>query len=416
MIRIGQAIFGELNRGHKLLAASPTAKIAPNIVGRMDRPGTVPSGTNWLPYVSGFAYGSHYVLARTAPDLEAERAGMVFSRAFILSLSDAAECENIAGLFVELEMRGNARNNIEDIEWQGGSAQTPSSIPLVEALLTEGEGPVVWPKQEGFEEAIAGLWRNLWPEARRTFSFGLAFRPQDLPASPPLVVAVPAAITGRWSDFRQARTALPALDASAALLVGDSAGEPLRKLMGKLEAPISDFSDLSQLTVISATFDPDADFGELVAALRAAAYLSPDPEKGSSLKNTLLVQAIDAMNHTGADEVLMARNLDLSAFEEASTFWKGLASWAKSELWSTFYPELTARIVRSAYGGAGPVEHWKAAIKKGFEAALRAPEDNVIDGAWRLIVGASELLPTLLSQAHRIDAFEEKLIKRAPLS
>lgn len=413
-MRIGQAIYGEKNRGHALIEASSNADIAKDIIGRMDIPGTLPPGTTWKPYITGFAHSDFYILARTSPDVAAERSGMVFSRAFILSLDDAIALDDIESLFAELRRRGDDRVSIEDIDWSTNSASASASPALAEELISEGPDPVVWPMQDGFEEAIAGLWRNLWPKARRGFSFGLAFRPQDVVSNPPSIVATPPELAARWSSFRQASTAPKSIKPPVALLIGDPTGDPLRELMDDLEAEIETISDLGTLAEIYEVMDSKEGLGDLIGALRASAYLCPLPSKGTAAKDMILKNACEAVKKADASEVLMARNLDLDAFKDAAGFWDEVVGWARSELWSTASPAELARILSSAYDQAGPVETWKSAVKKGVKNALKAGKANVIAALWTAILDKPTLIPLLMNSDKRSGMLENKLVECAP--
>jgi GTPase-associated protein 1, N-terminal domain type 1/Effector-associated domain 1 len=411
---LGHAIFGEKNRGHALLGASPAATIASEIVGRMDLAGTQPPGTSWGPYVSGFRHEGHYVVARTSNDSDAQRNGMVFSRAFILPLDEAAMLVDIGGLFDLLANMVESRESVVDLKWVPNVPTAHPSAALAEALLADGNGPVIWPKQEGFEEAIAGLWCNLWPAARAGFSFGLAFRPQDLAASSPLIIAVPDSLAGRWGDYRHAASTSSPLDAAASLLVGAAEGAPLRKLMAELEADVRVISDLQQLADLQTTLANESKFETEVAALRNAAYLSPTSDLGLSLKRKLLARAIDAMSSASADSLLMTRNLNLSAFGASASFWKNVAAWTEQLLWDSAEHTLAAQIIRTAFADGGALAEWRKAVKNGIDVALAANQNKMIDGVWRIAMQAADIIELLAFRTSDLNAFEAALVARTP--
>lgn len=414
-MRLGQAIFGEKSRGHSLLDTSPAAQaIASKIVGRMDLAGTQPPGTIWKPYVSGFLHDDHYVVARTMNDEQAQRAGMVFSRALILPLSDAAVLTDIGGLFKLLADLAQKREPVDDLIWIPSAPTAPPSAALAAALLADGDGPVIWPQQEGFEEAIAGLWRCLWPAGRSSFSFGLAFRSQDLTAKPPIVIAVPASLVGRWGDYRRAGASVLTEGAAEALLVGEAAGEPLRKLMSDLEAEVGAITDLRQLADLHCALADEGDFESGVTALRNAAYLSPDPERGQTVKRMLLSLAIDMMPAADAAAILTTRNLDLAAYANSMTFWNKIAAWTRTELWASADPALAARIIQAAFADAGALSEWKGAVKTGVNAAVAASSTKMIAGAWLVAQAAPKIVEILLSLASDVHSFETALVAHTP--
>lgn len=411
-IIIGEAIFGEKNRQHSLIAASPAARIASEIVGQMDLPGTLPPGTTWEPCVSGFLHGDFYIIARTALDPAAKRAGMAFSRAFFLSLDDAAKLDDISGLFAELEARGEAREVGDDISW---GTRTPTAEPnraLAYLLLNESSRPVVWPMQAGFSEAIAGLWRHLWPAARLGLSFGLAFRQRDLAQPPPTVVAIPAALAVRWSNFSQVHSYDAPVDDKLALLLGLPAGEPLRRLIAALGASIT-IDEVGVLAEIQAAIDQRADFGDLIGAMRAAAYLSADPKAGREVKHALIDRAVRSLDGAQPAGILMARNFDTAAFADDAAFWKAVAMWCEKDLWAADDIDAATRIILSGYAETGPVKKWRDAVQGGIGAALSKPSEKIIAGIWRLSE-AAPILGLLLKAAPSAGKLTAKLVAEPP--
>jgi hypothetical protein len=74
-MRVETAIYGEMNGGHALRHASGDTQFARSIAPKLDLPSNPPLGVQWSPYVSGFAEGDRYVLARTFLDIGASRSG-----------------------------------------------------------------------------------------------------------------------------------------------------------------------------------------------------------------------------------------------------------------------------------------------------------------------------------------------------
>lgn len=81
-----QALFGERQRGHGLIAASAgaPAKVLKTLEGSTDLPAAPPAKIAWPPYYSGYSVQGWYVLSRTVPDPAAARGGMVLTHALLL--------------------------------------------------------------------------------------------------------------------------------------------------------------------------------------------------------------------------------------------------------------------------------------------------------------------------------------------
>jgi hypothetical protein len=412
-VTIGQAIFGEHQRGHSLLAASPAAAIAAQFSGRMDLQGTVPPNTPWKPYFSGFAHGDHYVLARTALDPNAPRAGMVFSRALVLPLNDFAEVAAISDLFAYLEGKDRSTDEVGDFEWKPSTSIPAANLGLAVAMTSEGSDPVVWPQEAGFAEAVSGLWANLWPAVRKRFSFRLAFSPQDVLANPPSLVSTPSTLLSRWSGYRIAQAVETAPSNSAAFLVGDRQARPMRQLMADLSADMQHIADLDHLDDVRRVIDGDDALDDLLGSLRAISYLSPDRSLGRRIKQTLIDRTAERIVGAEPNEIRMARNLDLNAFSTEHEFWKAIESWTRSELWESD-GAAASQILNEGYNATGPIEPWKRAVTEGAEAALKAASVATIDGLWRLLAADPRLMSVLFVPSKASAKLESRLVGHVP--
>lgn len=392
-IPIGHAIYGEVNRGHDLLAASCGAKDARRIASRMDLRGSPPPHATWSPYISGFTDAGNYVLARTAPDPTAPRQ-MVFSRAFLIPLQTAVKEADIAGLIALLESLGEDRSQPEDVHWISGAATAPNG-GLSSALLQRGAGPVIWPGQEGFAGAVAALWRNLWPSARARLSFRLAFSPQDVASDPPTIVCTPFELASRWSGFRNARQA--EVDDSLAgfgLLMGTPGLDADRTSVEELAARGAGVESTSRLMEVVAASRGGAVLEEMLDAMRLAAAIAPDPLIGVTVKQDLVGHASGAMATARALDVRMARNLDLGAFLDPAPFWGRMTEWAATQLWNESDGGMLASIVEGTVteGARAPVAAWRNSVADGIRKALGRPDPKVLDGVWMALVHSPELI------------------------
>nr|WP_246716979.1 effector-associated domain EAD1-containing protein [Aureimonas phyllosphaerae] len=395
---IGHAIFGERNRGHDLLGASPAAVGARRLAAKMDLRGSPPPYAEWTPYLSGFADGEHYVLSRTAQDPDAPR-HMVFSRAFLIPLELASQQENITGLLALLESLGRSKDEPTDLVWPEGT--TPSAhLGLSQALLKDSDGPVVWPGQDGFGDAIAGIWRNLWPAARAQLSFRLAFSPQDVLSDPPDIACTPAKLLGRWSGYRIARDGDdPENRLALDILMGAHGAGSIRPLVGSLAAGGASLRSTAVLAEVAVAASSGTELTDLIDAMRMAASLAADPKVGADVKQALVTRAATAFMAAGCQEARMARNLDLAAFADPAPFWSGLSSWAADGIWKERDGSMTALTIADAVSSAtnAPVASWRKAVADGLKAAWSDPGSEVVSATWRALAERPGLLADLMS-------------------
>jgi hypothetical protein len=412
---VGQAAYGERHKGHALLGASPSVgSCAAAVIARMDVQGTIPPGIEWDAYWSGFAEADFYVLARTAPDLAAERPGMVRSRALFVRLADIAELDRIGLALNWLSDNFDVAQPYDDIYLDQDSDAGVPHLGLVKAL-TEGGAPAVWTQADGFGEALKSLWFHLWPDARAALSFRQSFSPHDISDKGPLIATTPPALTPRWSGANIVGSGTGALRPAAALLAGHEAGARLSALRTALSARLPKISDLVQLEEVSNCLEAIAELGDGIAALRLMERLSPDPAIGRDEKRRLIQLCIDAFPGADAQAVRMARNLHLAAFPDRSSLWAALCAWSKAALWQSDAPGILA-VLQDAFAPEGPVAEWRDAVLKGTSQALEAASKTAIAGTWVVLTTEPEMLRRLLGIVGHKSKLSRVLAKAAPQS
>jgi hypothetical protein len=418
VFEFGQAIYGERDRGHQLLASSSLFPDAARLAGRMDMQGSPPPHTSWEPYLSGFAWNKHYVLARTMPDVAAARAGMVFSRAFALPLAVAEGLEDIASLLDMLEALGDDRSEVVDLEGRPGPRSVPARAGLARAMLEEGEGPVVWPGESGFDAALANLWANLWPAARRSLSFRIAFSPTDIASDPPAIVTTPQALVSRWSGFRIANpdAAPNPKDLAEAYLLGDRTVPMLSGAVDAFGEQMADVATLRQAGGVLAMAENGGSLADIVDALRLASHLAPQASQGAELKSGLVERAAMAAERASVDEVRMARNLDLAAVAGRQTFWRALRGWAETGLWQESDSGALAQVIDEAFSTRGLAE-WREAMAAGISRAVGGKRNDVSAALWRALGARPSILTTIGGpDAGRRKILEQTLLRSCPKS
>ena len=411
-ILVGQAVYGERNKGHALLARSPQAAIASGIVNLMDIQGTVPPATEWRPYWSGSAHEGHYVLSYTMADPTATRPGMVRSRALIAPLSDFVRHDDILPLLKLLADPVDTDQPLSDIEFSGSRLPTIGHGGLANALLADGTGPVVWASDQDFGSAVSALWHQLWPDARAGLSFGIAFNPQDIVSRTPSIVVTPPSLAQRWSGFRTVRGDEEPNGPAAALLAGRPEGAGLANLMVSLDAQLSRISDLLRLSDVAQALRGLANFADGVDALRLVSLLSPSPSAGASEKGRILSSTVNCMVDALLAEIRMCRNLSLSAMDNGRSFWTNLADWAATRMWTVAdHADIASLLVEAR--STVPVREWREAIWNGTTERLSGCDLALANKLWGVIASRPELVQPTLQRRH---ALEEKLADAAPQS
>jgi hypothetical protein len=411
-MRVGQAAYGEYLRGHAMLGASPTAGVAAELTNEMDLRGSAPPGAVWLPYVSGFSHRDFYVIARTAPNTAAKRAGMVRSRALFLPKHLLPSMNSIGHALSFLRDNFDDPPPYEDVELEIEGDIGAPHLGLVNALVHCNSGSVVWAEYHGFETAIANLWHNIWPQARATLCFRMAFSPKDIPDRPTIATTM-SSLKARWIDFPIVKDDAAVSDRAAAMLAGAAEGDELRTLIGALNAHVKSFGQLHQLVDVLEALEGDVSFSDTVAALRLTAYFSPAVSDGIAQKACLIEKSGSKLASADVNEIRTSRNLVLTAFKTAKTFWQALEQWASTKLWEG-EPSGIGQIL-SDTAAEGPTENWKKHVDKGLSSFLKDIK-NIAPHVWSVLDVSPNALPRIadLSQDHVL--LDEALAAAAPSS
>jgi hypothetical protein len=420
-MRIEHAVYGEANGGHALLVFSGDGRIAAELTSRLDLPDTAPPGVEWSPFLSGFAHGDQYVVARTILDVAAPRAGMVFTHAIIAPLDEIVMTRNLLPLIGLLSKAPNRSPTLGATEVEVADETLPlQSFDLAdaaEALTIRGAGPVVRLGHVGFDDLIVAIWARLWPEIRRGFAFRLSFGPSDLVEMPmPTVVCTPPSLAARWADYRVIGVVRQsASPLAAALLRGDEQGRTLLQFAGEIGASTATFVDLSLLEQAyhfgAGSSQP---IEHVVTTLRLIERLSPNPAVGRDRKDELLTKLCRHLPTATAQQVLVLRNLNLEAVDDPERLWKALAQWVAENLYPANEDAAMLAVLENATSSHKAVDEWRDAVLAGVAAASRLGRPRFAIAFWRWAMARPELTASVFRHLPVEPDIEERLSDAAP--
>jgi hypothetical protein len=388
-MRVEQAIYGEVEGTHSLRVASGEEQFAREIANRMDLPEATPAGTTWSSFVSGFPFRRHYVIARTFPDPTATRGGMVFAHALIAPLDEICHWRHIGGFFERLVGTGKWGGNVAslDINEDPTGRQLISEIyGIANALATRGPLPVIRLGCEGFENVVTLLWANLWPEARKQFSFRLSFGPDDLYETPrPAIVCTPSSLAGRWAHSRIATPSDKELHSTTArILSGSVDASHLLDFGRKLPANLGDIDVLRQLESIESLFHSDA-VDKLLAAVRFIDNVSLS-STGSVTKSDIVNRLASAMKTGTCENVLAMRNLEFLAFPFPESVWSAMETWVEKREFRSHDDACYETMLAAVIEPGGASAQWRLAFLSGFGKAAQAKSHSLANGIWRWLL------------------------------
>ena len=408
-----EILVGERDRAHDVLASSLPDEDARSLAHYLDLPGQLPPGVELSNYVSGFPHQDRYVFARTSLDPGATRQGMVFSHALVTELDVAEGLSDVTTVFRSLKAtRPPAPSAKRTTLTISGNQPTPSpSARLCDLLATPSDSPVVIVGPSALEEVIGHLWPRLLPAMRPALRFRLSFGPEEADVSNVHIVAVPSITATRWSASRVVDLGRPSEMASTA------AG---RFITSKLNGDLPDF--LADLSIHCTSFQTlelcchaleishvEGDFGKTLAALRLIGSLQPDPNKGRSIKDTMLDSLAMRPGPSNAPDFLTLRNFDLAPFPDETTFLEKLTVQFNHFFESDPGVDALLPIAQSAFDPDQSTEHWQLACRGALSELTTVGARSVAPLMWTTLCKHPDLGRLLLAQVASVTSMDEAM-------
>lgn len=419
-MRIEQAIYGEYRGGHSLLASSGDEEVSARIAHRLDLPGAAPPGAEWSPFFGGFPFQSRYVLSRTFRDTGASRSGMVFSHALLARLDEIVGTADLRPLLKVFASSDRQRPDVTTVELVPTVAPLPHSDELIgaaEALVVNGRLPVVRVGHLGFDDLVVALWAHLLPEVRRGFAFRLSFDPRDLVDRPmPALVCTPSSLAARWSNYPKVPSVASREPASlaAAMLSGHEKAGPLLEYMQEIGSQPTTFRDLRWAEQAYGLSIGESTVERRLGALRLIEELSPDPDAGEDGKNVLVRELCQLVPAARPEDILLLRNLRLSAVPSPARVWKAVETWASKNGYRQDQDEGMLSVLENATTSSAAVEEWRSAVLEGFASAARARNPGFFGAFWRWLQVRPDTVATLFQYVPAAAGIEEQLADATP--
>src|SRR5271155_476402 len=389
-MRVESAGFGEVHGGHALLGSSDVERSRYcDIVSKTDRPGYAPPGLTWSPYISGFPWRGHYYLVKTFPDSSASRSGMVFSYALELNLEEISHCSALGKLTDLLSATVTKPAEYKSIEIATGLSDSTTGVDgrLAECLVSAQSGEsVVWLGEGGFVDAITALWACMWPETRATFSFRLAFDPQDLDVDHPTLVLTPSQLESRWAEHPIVQRSTQTVTTAGSALARQPGGEALRALKQSIGARILHPRELRLLEQVYSTLTAaTTSTAQGRSALHLIGRLCPSPKNGGPEKSQLFqLTAAAVAAEEDAAEIRAFRNLDLEAFEDPQALLVAIEEWISKNILRDSQDKTLGSILELAFEG----QHYLSdRVRNGLRMSLQGRKEKDVNVFWAWMQG-----------------------------
>jgi hypothetical protein len=347
---------------------------------------------------------------------------MVWSHALFLPLPVALRLDELDSLVPYLSEATVSAPTLAPIEFEPPNRTHPQeflqSLPpgvadLADGLLSGGKLPIVWPGQDGFDEAIFFIWRWLLPDLRHRFDFRLGFGTQDAHVSSLSALAVPQNLLPRWAGYRIVKIggSEEPTESSALLLHQDTASK-LRVFSEGIGARLAKPTDLKLLDQLNRyVHDGAGTLDETVAALRLFLHLCPLHNTGIEIRQQLIERLLREIRGGTSAQLRALRNIDFGAFPQEERVWSAISEWVQRNLfWRAGFAELVYAAVRS------PDSRWTGAFWSGFDAALSNLERNGSAALWTLCEVDPGLAAIFLPRLPNTRGAEDLMVECCPKS
>lgn len=209
-INIDQQFHG-YRRGHQLLSSScRLSRVDQDVLTYLsDLSGPLEPGQTFPPYLTGYPLpsGDYYVLAKTWQDLDVERSGCVYTRSFLIEMSDWLAIKHLRSLMEDLG--SNQKATLSDHKHRFLDQQRfiepiddPRSVLLAKAIFLKDQFPIAWFGSAKSEPIVTRLLQSNKSALRRGFSFcTFSLAPRSIDGTPLSLQFAPQASRSRFAQW-----------------------------------------------------------------------------------------------------------------------------------------------------------------------------------------------------------------------
>lgn len=432
MIRIHQAIYGDLNGGYSLLNSSFSKTEIPIRLGNstdpIDRP---PDTILTSPIIRGFKRDDYFLLVKSFPDQSLKvRRGRVFSHALFIEKKDFLKIQDITTLMpyfldnidkeANLNLLKISSNNITAHK-HSVSGQIACAInALVEHV--EYDHTIVWIGEDGYFEWISQLWPALPNAVKLNIRLGTAFDPKKVNTDYLNLKYVPFEFKMNWSNTNF-KLIEPACDEAinsqtANLLTGNEKNsQELQELLQEFSLVIEEIDDLKVLETMLPVYKDGRDLKDVLNFAHLISRYSVNPKTAFSAKAKLLQSIGEAIKKADADEIIVIANPNWSGFANAQNVLSAaLTDWLNKNLMSQTLKKGGVIVIEKAMNQTSQ-NWWSKTVLATFSYLLKHWKSEYAKKMWDwftdkpdLIKSIGSLLPSNVER-DLVSSFPNKLKK-----
>ncbi|HEY0978400.1 MAG TPA: hypothetical protein VGE21_13085 [Flavobacteriales bacterium] len=401
MVKAYRAVFGEVAHAHGLIAQTPGCSVFGNLSAMaVDLPSAAPAGISWSPFLRGWSFDGHYLLAHTQPDSNASRPGMVRTQVLAIPIGQVEKLVSVEEAIRVLQTPWGSNKDLEVVDFADQDVVTRSNwgapsdllMAVMRSLVRNAGGntPPIVRGQEGFDDLICDLWKRLPATWKGNLVFGFSFVPTDLAGRGLLLGCCPSGLKEAWRGYPQIEDSdagVESMNNAVAYLLSTVGGGPISTLIqdGQLTEPsllnlasyeraARAWKNLGQLS-----------FEEACALLRDLTMLAPKARLAQGLKAQVVDHLASFLSKCSGDQILSLRNIKVDALgAETLALHRGISEWTTARFQHAA-SEGNSDLQRVAEASLGDANgEWIEAVQAGTRVALESLEPTVYSIAWSL--------------------------------
>ncbi|WP_141250873.1 hypothetical protein [Shewanella algae] len=338
MIRPYQAVYGAKNSAHELLFWDHPSEQPPNaLLGLTDKPpGYLSPQDIWWPAFGCGPIGDWWAMWWVTPDNESKRRGMVRSKVMLWKLSELYKVDDLLPFIEEL-----SDNNFN-------AEQTECQLLLAasNALISSSEHQLVVLQESnlGYPLLVGLLWKQLWPEAKCSFSARYMVTPPQRTTNQRScsLYCVPLSHINQWKT-ENVRVIANEIDTAdrGALYLANGSDDTIKRIFSESPPKSAQLSIMSMIARCADRldkFEQQPTVENSLNLLRTLVAIYPEENEAINLKRSALVFISKNIDVHHKNSILGLANLNSGAFAP-DMLPKSSFSKACGKLFTTLPPE-----------------------------------------------------------------------------
>ncbi len=427
-IIVQQACYGEVNRAHSVISQSENdPELTSFLITFTDRPAALPPGVELMPYLSGVAFTRYYIFTKTFPDPFATRAGMVFTHALILKLSDIYAVNNLDDIL------SNFVNEVPEERYElkpidvtiskkisGNNKTQPKFVQESIKKLLLGATPILFSGNiESFKIVLQRIWNSPDTEFRKKIKFRTSFTPSDIEGVKDLsIVSIQKEFLTKWIGYTiiqsENNDSVELNSYSELLFLGIRQNNPLYQFISELKISPIDFQIYEQSEKVYASYinlDKIRDANILRQDIRVLSKLSPNPKDGETYKLAFSEKLEFLFEKANEKNLKALRNIEWSAFSNGEkTLEKIIYAFFKNNLITSLEVDSVAEVLDIACNEEAKTK-WHYLIQNSFKLLFDEGSDKLFENILVLLNHSEATFNNVFSLLDKSSKTESALIK-----